>query len=202
MDMPKGVLATKLKYPVNFQKSLTFAFVLIMMSYYNNYSLGCYVYLALHGSYGLIWMIKDQAMPDASFEKKTGFLTTLFTITLLAAYWVMPYLQASGQGINKPSGERIAVCTIMFAVGVVIMMVSDAQKTFTLKIKKGLINDGLFKYCRNPNYLGEIMVYASFANATGNPTSWAIVGTVWCTLFLLRMITKDASLRSKEGGKE
>jgi steroid 5-alpha reductase family enzyme len=26
----------------------------------------------------------------------------------------------------------------------------------------GLINNGMFKYTRNPNYLGEVMVYGGF----------------------------------------
>ena len=29
-------------------------------------------------------------------------------------------------------------------------------------LKKGLIEDGLFEYTRNPNYLGEILIYLSF----------------------------------------
>ncbi len=42
------------------------------------------------------------------------------------------------------------------------MLVSDAQKYYTLKYKKGLISDGMFYATRNPNYLGEIMLYRIF----------------------------------------
>ena len=44
-------------------------------------------------------------------------------------------------------------------VGVVVMLLSDSQKYYTLKYKKGLISDGMMKYTRNPNYLGEVMIY-------------------------------------------
>lgn len=43
------------------------------------------------------------------------------------------------------------------------MMASDSQKYFTLKYKKGLINDGWFKIIRNTNYLGEMMIYLTYA---------------------------------------
>ena len=32
-----------------------------------------------------------------------------------------------------------------------------------MRAKKGLITDGLFSRCRNPNYLGEMMIYGAFA---------------------------------------
>ena len=42
------------------------------------------------------------------------------------------------------------------------MLGSDGQKYFMLREKKGLIFDGFNKKTRNPNFLGEIMLYASF----------------------------------------
>lgn len=39
----------------------------------------------------------------------------------------------------------------------------DAQKYYTLQYKKGLIMDGMYKYIRSPNYLGEVMIYSSYA---------------------------------------
>ena len=39
----------------------------------------------------------------------------------------------------------------------------DAQKYYTLQFKKGLITDGMFRYIRSPKYLGEMMIYSSYA---------------------------------------
>ena len=43
------------------------------------------------------------------------------------------------------------------------MIAADAQKFFTLRVKRGLITDGMHRYIRHPNYLGEMMIYGSFA---------------------------------------
>jgi len=89
---------------------------------------------------------------------------------------VPAYLLASGQ-CEEPSLARIALCTILYILGVVLMLASDAQKYFTLKYinyhrdpkapaKPFLINDGFCRYTRNPNYLGEMMLYFGFFNLT------------------------------------
>lgn len=43
------------------------------------------------------------------------------------------------------------------------MIQLDAQKYYVLQIQKGLITNGMFAYVRHPNYLGEMMIYLSFA---------------------------------------
>jgi steroid 5-alpha reductase family enzyme len=37
------------------------------------------------------------------------------------------------------------------------MIAADAQKYFTLRVQRGLITSGMFRYIRHPNYLGEMM---------------------------------------------
>jgi Protein of unknown function (DUF1295) len=48
-------------------------------------------------------------------------------------------------------------------LGCTVMIDDDAQKYFSLRLKPGLITDGMFRHVRHPNYLGEMMVYGSFA---------------------------------------
>ena len=201
-DFPHGVLSMKIRYPVNFQKGTTGPFILALMSYYNNYSLGSYLYLALHGTYGVLWITKDIAFPDRNCQAKAGFISIFIIIAILIGYWMIAWIQISGNGIDNPTPERIMYCIFLFCLGCVFMMVSDAQKYFTLMSKKGLIADGMFKYTRNPNYLGEMMLYSSFAVATGSYFSWIILLPVWAAVFFGRMFAKDSSLRQKEGAQE
>ncbi|NES92131.1 MAG: steroid 5-alpha reductase, partial [Okeania sp. SIO2B9] len=43
----------KVKHPINLSKATTFIFILTLMIAYQNFSLVAWVYLSLHGTYGI-----------------------------------------------------------------------------------------------------------------------------------------------------
>lgn len=131
--------------------------------------------MGLHGVYGLIWVLKDISFPDKTFQPKVTIFGAFFISLFLIMYWIMGYIQIMGLGINEPSNSRIVTTIFMFVFGTFMMVVSDAQKFFTLQNKPGLISEGMFKITRNPNYFGELMIYFSFAACTGNLISYAIL---------------------------
>jgi steroid 5-alpha reductase family enzyme len=90
----------------------------------------------------------------------------------------------------------------MYCIGVVLMMGADGQKYFTLRERKGLMDDGYMKWSRNPNYVGEMMIYSSFALLTQRIEPWYVLGYMWTLIFLSRMLQKDYSLSKKAGWKE
>lgn len=202
-ELGGGPKLFKLRHIINFQKGATFLFVLFLMKHYNNYSLGAFLYLALHGSYGFLWVLKDYVFGDKNFDKPASIVAILGCFLLLGAYWYIPFMQISGQGINNPSNYRVLTAVLMYIFGVNIMLVADCQKHFTLKYKKGLISEGMFYRNRNPNYFGEILLYASFAVLVGKWTPWIILGLIWSIVFNMNMYLKDeASLKKKEGWDE
>jgi hypothetical protein len=79
---------------------------------------------------------------------------------------------------------------------------SDLQKYYVIKYKKGLITDGFFKMTRNPNYLGEVLIYNSFAIIVNRSEFWVILAFAYAIIFGLRMLIKDYSLSKKEGWNE
>ena len=193
-----GPQVLKLAWVINFQKTGTFFYILLLMNYYQNFSVAACVYLALHGMYGFCWMLKHFAFPDRSWEKKVTIGGGLMAFVLvLGLYWVFPYLLISG--ILGPD-QKLASLTVLTAaislhtLGVVIMMTADCQKYFTLKYHQGLIREGLFKYIRHPNYLGEIMLYASYAMIVQHWIPWAILAWVWIGVFLVNILQKEASM--------
>jgi protein-S-isoprenylcysteine O-methyltransferase Ste14 len=74
------------------------------------------------------------------------------------------------------------------------MMASDAQKHFTLQHRRGLITTGWFARVRHPNYLGEMVLYASFAVVASHWIPWLVLLWVWLALFVPNMLGKEASM--------
>ena len=151
-------------------------YIIGLMFYYDNFSDAMFYYLILHGSYGVMWYLKDTVFPDPSFQAKMTIVSAGLTWAgVLGPYLVPAYRLASRQADNNVSFERAIICIILYIFGLVIMLLADSQKYYTLKYKKGLISDGLMKYTRNPNYLGEIMLYGAFVVLVNDMISYACV---------------------------
>ena len=62
-----------------------------------------------------------------------------------------------------------------------------------------MIKDGFYKYTRSPNYLGEMMIYLSFACVVNHWLAYTIIVWSWFTIFLARIFQKEMSFRRKKG---
>lgn len=195
-----GPRCIKLAHVINFQKCTTLFVCIGMMWKSGNYSATATTYTALHGSYGLCWYLKHCVFPDPRWEPKVtiGSAVVAFT-SVLGPYWYIAY-NAIMRGAER-SNTALCAATIVYTVGIVLMIGSDTQKYFTLRERKGLITDGFFARTRNPNYLGEVMLYGAFAFVSNHPSSWVILLSVWIGLFLPSMLRKDARMRRHAGWK-
>jgi protein-S-isoprenylcysteine O-methyltransferase Ste14 len=196
-DFLGGPKWIKAAWVINLQKAGTLPFVLLLMWLYGNYSTAAWVYLGLHGSYGLIWLLKHLAFRDPNWEKRITLGGAVMAwLMVLGPYWIAPFLLISGVLGERtwPSSALLGLCILIYVLGVVLMVVSDAQKYFTLRVKRGLITDGMFRYVRHPNYLGEMLLYGSFALLVGHWLPWLVLGIVWSQVFLTNMLMKEASM--------
>ena len=50
----------KMKVPIDLHKGLTAFLVIALMANYDNWSIGPWVYLACHGTYGVMWVLKSR----------------------------------------------------------------------------------------------------------------------------------------------
>jgi steroid 5-alpha reductase family enzyme len=182
----------KVKHFINLHKGTTALFVVALMVAYQNFGLGPWVYLALHGTYGLLWLLKDRLYPDKQWEQTVPLTTGIFGFGLVSLYWVAPFLLIS-RGVEPPL-PLVAAAIALNLLGVFLHYASDAQKYFTLKYQPGLITEGFFARSRNPNYLGEILIYLSFALLAMHWLPFAIVGLFGAVMFVPNMLKKDRSL--------
>ena len=188
----------KVAYYINAHKILVIPLVLFMMWYYNNWTTEAYVYLSIHGSYSVLWLIKHELFPDGRFEEKQPFFIGLFFIFLpLAGYYIAPYILISNRIELQP--YLIGIVLFLYSMGIFLHYVSDAQKYYTLQHQKGLIDKGLFSRTRNPNYLGEILMYSAFSLMSLHWLPFLILGGWVFGFFLRNMLKKDKSLSRHAG---
>ena len=190
----------KLNQIINLHKGLTVFVVAGLMMFYKNYSIAAWVYLSLHGTYGILWLLKEKIFPDPYFKEKINFITSITGFIFLGSYWIAPFILISSQ--KSVSSPIIAASISINIIGVFLHFASDAQKYFTLRIQKELIRDGFFKNIRNTNYLGEILIYLSFAILSMSYIPFAVLALFFFVVFLPRMIKKDKSLTKYSSFKE
>ena len=112
---------------INIHKALVITLVLGMMWFYNNWSTEAFIYLSIHGTYSLLWLIKQSLYPDKRFDQKQPLVIgVLFIFLPLAGYYIAPYLLISRHLTLPP--YLIGLVLFLYTLGVFLHYVSDAQK--------------------------------------------------------------------------
>ena len=197
-----GPRVLKFAWVINTQKAGTFFFLGFLMWLYADQTPAAtapaaWIYLAMHGSYGLVWLLKDMTFPDPGWQVKVTWGSALAGAFGLGMYWSFGWLLISGTAqphYPLPDWAWFCFCVSLCTLGSVIMIAADAQKFFTLRVQRGLITDGMHKYIRHPNYLGEMMVYGAFALMVGHWLPWLWLAYIWLGLFAVNMVMKEASM--------
>ena len=91
-DFGGGRRRLKLAWVINFQKLTTIPLLAIFMLEYHNFTVAAWIYTAMQSSYGLVWIIKDLAFPDPSFQKRATIgaaVASLITVLgLVLGVWL------------------------------------------------------------------------------------------------------------------
>ena len=192
----------KHKYFIDSNKGITFIVILLMMAYYRQWqNATAWVYLALHGTYGLLWVLKSRLFPDKNWEKEVSLWFGLVSWLALVLYWI-PGWMIMAWNIQAPSwllAASVSTCTF----GVFFVFTTDMQKFVSLDLRPGtLVTGGMMGLSRNANYFGELLIYLAFALL---PRSvWALLPLVVFVAFywIPNMIRKDKSMAALPGFAE
>ena len=195
----------KQKHFIDFHKGITFIYILMLINFYSAFdNTTIWIYLGLHGTYGILWVLKSFIFPDKTWDQKTNFAYGLVILSGLSLYWISPWLIVSGyfNGGDMIAAPNwlISIVIFMFGLGVFLHFSSDMQKHTILKTNPGtLISDGLFKRSRNINYFGELFIYLSFALLAMHWIPILILAVFMIIVWVPNMLRKDKSLsRYKE----
>ena len=190
----------KQKHFIDIHKGVTAPVVLGLIVYFQQWeNTTAWVYLALHGSYGIMWVMKSMIFPDKSWEEETGFIYGVVILLGLSLYWISPWIIVSGyftdgQMILIPNW-LISIVIFSFGIGVFLHFSSDMQKYTALKLNPGqLITDGLFQKSRNMNYVGEFFIYLSFSLLAMHWIPILVLVIFILLVWVPNMIKKDNSL--------
>ena len=187
----------KQKYYIDSHKGATFIYILFLIFIFNDTinanNISIYIYLALHGSYGILWILKSKIFPDKQWESKCSVWYGLLIWFGLSLYWIAPYIIINQE--SEPSNWYIAMCISIYIFGVFFHFTSDMQKFIQLKYNRNnLIKNVMFSKIRNINYLGELLIYLGFSLLA---RSWIPIIALLSFILIIwipNMVKKDKSL--------
>ena len=172
------------------------AFVVLgLMALYDAWELAAaWLYLALHGTYGVLWVLKSRTFGDAQWERPTSVGYGIVIWIGLGLYWVGPWLIVSGRS-GPPGAWWYGLCVALYTLGVFFHFASDMQKHVSLTLRPGtLITDGLWSRLRNPNYFGELLIYLGFTSLAYHWAPLLVLAAFVAGVWIPNMRRKDASL--------
>jgi protein-S-isoprenylcysteine O-methyltransferase Ste14 len=185
----------KQKFWIDTHKAATGPFVLALIAGYHAWqSVWAWVYLAIHGTYGALWVLKSHYFGDKQWEQQASLGYGLFIWFGLSLYWIAPWLIVSGHA-TEPPAWYIGVCIIVYSFGVFFHFASDMQKHMSLAHRRGtLLTDGLWGNLRNPNYFGELLINVSFSLLAHHWIPFVVLGAFIAAIWVPNMRKKDKSL--------
>jgi protein-S-isoprenylcysteine O-methyltransferase Ste14 len=183
------------KHFIDAHKGITFLVILAMMGYFHQWqNTTAWIYLALHGTYGILWVLKSRIFPDKNWEKKTNLWWGIFVAWGgLTSYW-LPALLLMWTGAEAP-GWLLGLAVSLNLFGVFLHFTVDMQKYVHLQLQPDkLITGGMLAHVRNMNYFGELLIYLSFPMLTMSWLAFIPIALFVAFYWLPGMLRKEKSL--------
>lgn len=192
----------KQKYFIDSHKAVTGLAILGLMAWFQQWdNPTAWVYLALHGTYGILWVLKSRIFPDKQWEEDKGLFYGLYIWAGLSLYWIAPFI-ITWQGVQAPAW-LLGLSVSLYTFGIFLHYAADMQKHIQLKYNPGhLIDDGLMARVRNINYFGELLIYLGFGILAMHWIPLAVIALYLAIIWFPNMLKKDKSLSRYPGFAE
>jgi protein-S-isoprenylcysteine O-methyltransferase Ste14 len=183
------------KYWIDSHKGLTGPYILGLIAWYHAWdNVVAWIYLGMHGTYGILWILKSRYFGDKNWERPVNVGLGLGTWLLLSLYWIAPWMIVAHRG-HPIAPWMIGACVALYSFGVFLHFASDMQKHMSMAHRRGtLLTDGLWSLSRNPNYLGELCIYVGFTALAWHWLPIAALGFMVAGVWIPNMRRKDRRL--------
>lgn len=152
-----------------------------------------------------------KAGSDGRFDEIKGSPLRFLQVWVIQGAWVSLTAAAAWIAISTDAADRppfgwlSAVGIVVWALGMVIEIVADAQKSAFRKDprnKDEFIRTGLWSRSRHPNYFGEIVIWVGvFVTAAPVLTGWQWVAVI-SPLFVILLLTRVSGIPLLEARAE
>lgn len=183
---------------LNTAKILTIFCLLGLAGVYGIRDLRQVIYLCLHISYCLWWLLEQWFYPQRRqqlFNAPIGVAGFVLTLLLVGVLYALPGYLAFTNPLPL-SLTAAAVALPLFIFGSLINTSADVQKTTAKQYGAGLVREGIWRFARNINYLGDLLRYLSFSVIAGSAWAYLVPGIV-ALISGQRILQKEATMPDK-----
>jgi protein-S-isoprenylcysteine O-methyltransferase Ste14 len=182
---------------INIAKVLTIVLLLIFSFVFGIQDLRQVIYLCLHVSYCLWWLLEQWLFPQRRqiFSEPVGTGGFIWALLFVGAFYSLPGYLAFTNPVPL-SAIATAVALPLYIFGTLINATADIQKLTAKQYGAELVRDNIWRFSRNINYFGDLLRYLSFAVVAGS--LWAyLVPAVILMVYLQRISQKEQSMSAK-----
>ncbi len=154
------------------------------------------LYLSLHVSYCVWWLLEQQLFPERSrqlFTERLGPAAVVLAVAYVGVFYCLPGWLAMANPVPL-SSLTAALGIVLYLFGSLINTGADIQKMTARQLGEGLVCDGIWRRVRHVNYLGDLLRYSSFAVIAGSAWAWLLPASV-LLLYLQRIERKNSRWR-------
>ncbi len=161
------------------------------------------IYLCLHISYCIWWLLEQVLFPWRArqlFTEVVNPLQASAVVLYVGVFYALPGWLAMVN--DQPLGPLTTIIGLIFYIfGSLLNTAADVQKGTAKELGASLVDDGAWRRVRHVNYLGDLLRYSSFAVIAGSLWAWLLPASV-LALYLPRIRSKEAAMAKRYPGFE